>query len=171
MEIGEGFVNKVANSGLITINPEDFFDPSERVVFDMKDCLFMGLILKEKDFRQFIKEHEWSQYAGKHVSIICSADAIVPTWAYMLLTSALLQHAKSIYMGSLEELNKHLILEAIGQHNWNQYLDQKVVVKGCGEIPIPDAAYAEIARRLGTIAKSLMFGEPCSTVPIFKRKD
>lgn len=171
MDIGEGFVNKVAQSGLITINPEEFYDAAERVVFDMKDCLFMGLILKEKDFRQFIKEHDWTVYSGKHVAIVCSADAIVPTWAYMLLTSALLPFAKSIFMGTLEELDKYLILQAINAQDWSIYQDQKVVVKGCGELPIPDAAYAEIARRLGAIAKSIMFGEPCSTVPIFKRKD
>lgn len=171
MEIGEGFINKVANSGLITINPEDFYEPAERVVFDMKDCLFMGLILKEKDFRQYIKDHHWHQYSEKHVAIVCTADAIVPTWAYMLLASALSPHAKTIYMGSLDELNKYLILQALDRHDWSQYQNQKVVVKGCGDSPIPEAVYAAITIKLIGITKSIMFGEPCSTVPIFKRKD
>lgn len=171
MEVNKEFVNKVASSGLVTLNLEDFYDHSERILFDMKDCLFMGLILKEKDFRQFIKDHDWKQFEGKHVAIACSADAIVPTWAYMLLVPAIQPFAKSIYMGSLVELEKNLILKSLSVLNLDDYKDQKVVIKGCGDLPIDNAAYVEITRMLAPIVKSIMYGEPCSTVPIMKRKD
>ncbi|MSQ79909.1 MAG: DUF2480 family protein [Flavobacteriaceae bacterium] len=165
------FINKVANSGLITINPEDFRDGAESVFFDMKDCLFMGLILKEKDFREFIKSNDWKIYQNKNVAIGCSADAIVPTWAYMLLANALSPIAKTVFFGSLEELEKSLFLKAISQLDIEQYRSQRIVVKGCGDVPVPIAAYLELTNRLTPIAKSIMYGEPCSTVPIMKRKD
>ncbi len=165
------FVNKVANSGLITFNLEDYYDRSERVLFDIKDCLFMGLILKEKDFREFIKTHDWNQYNNKHVAIICSADAIVPTWAYMLLASALQSHAKRIIFGDLQMLENTLMTEALAKINIQDYANQKVVIKGCGDLPVPTSAYVEITAKLATVAKSIMYGEPCSTVPIMKRKE
>jgi hypothetical protein len=171
MEVNNEFVNKVANSGLITINLEDYYDHSPKTIFDIAQCLFMGLILKEKDFRLYIKEKDWSEYTDKHVAVICSADAIVPTWAYMLLASALQPFAKSIYFGSMEDLEKHLIINAINQIELSIYKDQKIVIKGCGDIPISNAAYVQVTSLLAPIAKSIMYGEPCSTVPIMKRKD
>ncbi len=165
------FVNKVANSGLITFNLEDYYDRSEKVLFDIKDCLYMGLILKEKDFREYIKTHDWTQYKNKHVAITCSADAIVPTWAYMLLANALQPHAKRIIFGDLQMLENILITEALSKINIQDFAGQKVVIKGCGDLPVPTAAYVEITAKLAPVAKSIMYGEPCSTVPIMKRKD
>lgn len=164
-------INRVANSGLITFNLEDYYDRSERVLFDMKDCLFMGLILKEKDFREYIKTHDWSQYQNKHVAIVCSADAVVPTWAYMLLANALQPFARRVVFGDLNALEDILMKEALDKVNIADYANQKVVVKGCGDIQIPTSAYVEITAKLSPVVKSIMYGEPCSTVPIMKRKD
>ncbi|MGA0556073.1 DUF2480 family protein [Larkinella sp. VNQ87] len=162
-------VNRVAKSGLVTLDLEDYYHAGERVVYDLKDNLFMGLILKEKDFREFLKAHDWSQYAGKNVAITCSEDAIVPTWAYMLLTLYLEPHAHLIVFGSLEDLEEKLYFDAIARINIEDYRDARVVVKGCSKVPVPTAAYVEVARRLRPVAQSIMFGEPCSTVPLYKR--
>jgi hypothetical protein len=163
------FVNKVANSGIITFNLEDLYHPGERVVFDIKDQLFHGLILKEKDFREFIKTHDWSQYQGKNVSVICSADAIVPTWAYMLLAVKLAPYANHFVFGDMDVLEASLYQKMISAIDAEQYRDQRVVVKGCGDLPVPTSAYVEITRFLAPLAKSIMYGEPCSTVPIYKK--
>jgi hypothetical protein len=171
MEIQENIVNKVAASGLITLNLEEYYDQSERVVYDIKDNLFHGLILREKDFREFVKTHDWSQYVGKNVAIICSADAIVPTWAYMLLSNRLAPYAREIVFGSLETLEAVLFTKALAKIDFSAYADERVVVKGCADIDIPVYAYVEITKQLSKVAKSIMYGEPCSTVPIFKRKD
>jgi len=162
-------VNRVAQSPLITVNLEDFYHEGERVVFDMKDHLFHGLILKEKDFREFIKTHNWQQYAGKNVAITCTADAIVPTWAYMLVAVALEPYAKKVVFGTLEDLEKSLFQEALAAVDWQQFKDAKVVVKGCSKVDVPIAAYVEATHRLKPLAASVMFGEACSTVPVFKR--
>jgi len=167
----EIFVNKVANSGLVSLNLEDYYSVGYRVEIDVKELLFMGMVLKEKDFREFIKTNDWTVYQNKYVAIYCSTDAIVPTWAYMLLASALQPFAKSIYFGSMEDLEKHLIINAINQIELSIYKDQKIVKKGCGDIPISNAAYVQVTSLLAPIAKSIMYGEPCSTVPIMKRKD
>lgn len=163
-------VNKVAQSGLVSLNLEEYYHPGERVVYDLKDNLFMGIILKEKDFRTFLKEHNWSQYAGKNVAIICSEDAIVPTWAYMLLGIYLEPHAHMFVFGTLEDLEKKLYEEALNNLNLEQFKDARVVVKGCSDNAIPPYVYVELTRRLKPIVKSLMFGEPCSTVPLYKQK-
>ena len=171
MEIQENIVNKVASSGLITLDLEAYYNQAERVVYDVKDNLFHGLMLREKDFREFIKTHDWSQYAGKNVAITCSADAIVPTWAYMLLSNRLSPHVNELVFGSLETLEAVLLSKALAKIDFNAYLNERVVVKGCADIDIPVFAYVEITRQLSKVAKSIMYGEPCSTVPIFKRKD
>ncbi|RSK23826.1 DUF2480 family protein [Hymenobacter metallilatus] len=165
----EDFVNRVANSGLVTFNLEDFIHPGERVVYDIKDNLFHGLMLREKDFREFIKTHDWTQYDGQNVAIICSTDAIVPTWAYMLLASKLQNHAHRYVFGNLEALEQELFQEAISTLEVEQYRDAKVVVKGCGEKPVPTYAYVAIMQKLLPVAASIMYGEPCSTVPLYKR--
>ena len=165
----EELINRVAQSALTTINLEELLHPGERVIYDIKDNLFHGLILKEKDFRAFVKEHDWSAYDGKNVAIICSADAVVPTWAYMLLTSKLQGHANYYVFGDLEALEQTLLQEAIAKINPEEYRDAKVVVKGCGSIPVPTYAYVEIMRKLLPVASSLMYGEPCSTVPLYKK--
>ncbi|KAB7731884.1 DUF2480 family protein [Rudanella paleaurantiibacter] len=162
-------VNRVANSGLVTLDLEELYHPGERVVYDLKDNLYMGLILKEKDFREFLKTHDWSQYNGKNVAVTCSEDAIVPTWAYMLLTLHLQPHAHMVVFGSLQDLEEKLYFDAIAQINPDDYRDARVVVKGCSKVPVPTAAYVEVTRLLKPVVQSLMFGEPCSTVPLFKR--
>lgn len=171
MNIQENIVNKVALSGLVSFDLADFYPQGERVLYDIKDNLFHGLILREKDFREFVKGHDWAQYQNKHVAITCSADAIVPTWAYMLLASRLQPYAASIVFGDLNTLETVLFDRALASLDLGQYRDQRIVVKGCGEIPVPTAAFVELTSRLVAVAKSVMYGEPCSTVPIFKRKD
>jgi hypothetical protein len=163
-------INKVANSGLISFDLEDYFHPGERVVYDIKDNLFMGLVLKEKDFREFLKSNDWSVYEGKNVAIICSEDAIVPTWAYMLLAIQLEPYAHMVVFGGLEDLEKKLYEKALNDLDIDQFRDQRIVVKGCSNAQIPTYVYVELTRRLKPIVKSLMFGEPCSTVPLFKSK-
>lgn len=172
MEIQENIINKVALSGLVTLDPAEFYTPGERVVYDIKDNLFHGLILKEKDFREFVKGHDWSQYQDKYVAVTCTADAIVPAWAYMLLANRMAPYAKEVVFGDAEVLETVLFVKAITANlDAEKYRDQRLVIKGCGDIPVPVSAYVELTKRLTPVAKSLMFGEPCSTVPIYKRKD
>lgn len=165
----EEIVNKVANSGLITIDLEECYPKGERKLIDIKDQLFQGLILKEKDFREFIKNHDWQQYKDSYVAITCSADAIVPTWAYMLLALALQPYAKKIVFGDLEKLETVLFTEALQKLNPGDYKDARVVVKGCGSLPVPVNAFVQLTAMLQPQVKSLMYGEPCSTVPLYKK--
>lgn len=167
----EIIVNKVAQSGLITLNLEDYYHKGERVVFDIKDCLFQGLMLREKDFREFVASYDWSQYKDKNVAIVCSADAIVPTWAYMLLANRIQPYANMLVFGNLNELETALYLQALSKIDPVQYQNQRIVIKGCGDLPVPTSAYVELTRILTPHVKSIMYGEPCSTVPIYKRKD
>lgn len=171
MEVQENIINKVAQSGLVTLDPAAFYPPGERVLYDIKDNLFHGLILREKDFREFIKEHYWAQYQDKNVAINCSADAIVPAWAYMLLANRMAPYAREVVFGDMAVLETVLFEKAMAGANLEQYNGQRVVIKGCGDIEVPTSAYVELTKRLTPIVKSLMFGEPCSTVPIYKRKD
>lgn len=165
----EEFTNRVAQSALVTLNLEEFIHPGERVVYDIKDNLFQGLMLREKDFRAFVKDHDWSQYDGQNVAVICSADAIVPTWAYMVLAGKLQGHAHRYVFGDLEALEQDLFHEAIAAIEPEQYRDAKLVIKGCGEKPVPTYAYVAIMQKLLPVASSIMYGEPCSTVPLYKR--
>lgn len=167
--MAEEIINRVANSGLITLDLADCYPHGERKSYDLAQNLFQGLILKEQDFRQFIKEHDWSEFDNCFVAIHCSTDAIIPTWAFMLLTSALVG-AKQVYYGSISEMNKHILLEAVTNYLSNQDLtDARVVVKGCAELPIGPEAYVQLQRTLQPKVKALMFGEACSTVPIYKK--
>jgi Protein of unknown function (DUF2480) len=168
--MSEPFVNKVAESGLITLDLETWYPKEETAVFDMKEHLFMGMILKEKDFREALKNLDWSTYSNKNVALTCSADAIIPVWAWMLVATYLQPVAKEIVMGDEKELHKHLFLKNLSTINVNDYTDQRVVIKGCGETPIADYVYMEITKLLRPVAKSIMYGEPCSTVPVFKKK-
>jgi hypothetical protein len=171
MEIQENIVNKVAQSGLVTLDPAAFYPEGDRVVYDIKDNLFMELILREKDFREFVKGHAWAQYEGKYVAVTCTADAIVPAWAYMLLANKLAPYAKEVVFGDAEVLETVLFVKSIAGMDAEQYRDQRIVIKGCGDTPVPVSAYVELTKKLTPIVKSLMFGEPCSTVPIYKRRD
>lgn len=162
-------INRVVSSGLVTLDLEELYFPGERVVYDLKANLFMGLILKEKDFRDFLKTHDWRQYTGKAVAVICSEDAIVPTWAYMLLAVYLEPYAHTVVFGDLAALENKLFFEALEKLDAEAYRDARVVVKGCSHVPVPTPAYVEITRRLRPVVQSLMFGEPCSTVPLYKR--
>lgn len=163
-------VNKVAGSGLVSLDLEKYLPAGEVVSFDLKEHLFMGLILKEKDFREALKNLDWTIYQDKNVAITCSVDAIIPVWAYMLVASYLQPVAKNIFTGTAEEMQKHLFLQNIASIDAEEFRDQRIVIKGCGEVPIGNFAYAEITRLLLPYAKSIMYGEPCSTVPIYKKK-
>jgi hypothetical protein len=165
----EGIVNRVANSGIITFNLEDYYHLGERGIYDVKNNLFQEIVLKEKDFRTFIKENDWSLYKGKNVAIICSVDAIIPTWAYMLLASALEPYCNKIVFGDLSNLEQALFQQALSMIDWNEYENTRVVIKGCGNKAIPTFAYVELTLLLKNKVKTLMYGEPCSTVPIFKK--
>lgn len=162
-------VNRVAASSLVTFDLEQYYKPGERVLIDIKDQLFQGLILKEKDFRDFIKVHDWSFYKNKFVAVHCSVDAVVPTWAYMLLAIALESSAAKTFFGTLEELEVQLFQEALNTVDWEQYRNSKVVIKGCSKINVPVSAYVEATAKLKPLVASLMFGEPCSTVPLYKK--
>ncbi|WP_374950804.1 DUF2480 family protein [Mucilaginibacter sp.] len=171
MEIQENIINKVAQSGLVTLDPALFYAPGERVLYDIKENLFHGLMLREKDFREFVKGHDWAQYQDKNVAVYCSADAIVPAWAYMLLANRLAPYAREVVFGDAEVLETVLFVKEISRMDVEHYRDQRLVIKGCGDVPVPVSAYVELTKKLTPVAKSLMFGEPCSTVPIYKRKD
>jgi hypothetical protein len=162
--------NKVAGSGLITLNLEDYFDKTPRAELDIKPWLFRETILKEKDFREYVKQHNWEQYAGKHVAVFCSTDAIIPTWAYMLIAIQLQPFAKRIVFGTPETLNTLLYEEAINAIDFAQFEGKRMIVKGCSDVPVPVQAYVEVTRRLMPFAKSIMYGEACSNVPLFKQK-
>lgn len=166
----ETFVNKVAESGIITFNLEEYYPKEDLAVFDLKDFLFMGLILKEKDFRAALPQVNWEQYTGINVAITCSADAIIPVWAYMLVASYLQPFAKQVATGTKEQVTNQLILKNLATINGQDYTDKRVVIKGCGDIQIPESAYVEITNKLRGFAKSIMYGEPCSTVPVYKKK-
>ncbi len=171
MDIQENIINKVAQSGLVTFDPASLYPVGERVLYDIKDNLFMGLMLREKDFREFIKVHDWQQYQDKYVAVTCSADAIVPTWAYMLLANKLNPYAKKVVFGDLNILETVLYEEAISKINLEAFRDQRVVIKGCGDITVPESAYVSLTFRLTAVVKSILYGEPCSTVPVYKRKE
>jgi hypothetical protein len=165
----EEIVNRVANSSLLTLDLADYYPSGERVAFDLAPWLFRGLILKETDFRNQVKQHDWSQYQGQHIAIGCSADAIVPVWAYMLVSLHLAPFAKSLVFGTLETLEAMLFQQRLSAIDPEAFRGKRVVVKGCGEVPIPAAAFVEISRKLQPVVASLMYGEPCSTVPLFKQ--
>lgn len=169
MEKENSIVNRVAASGLVTIDLEDFYQEGERVGLDIAPVLFQGMILREKDFREWVKEQSWEQYEGKLVAVFCSADAIVPTWAYMLLATKLEPYARMVVYGSLETLEEVLFRKALEQIKPEEYEGAKLVIKGCSNKPVPIAAYVEVCRKLAPVAASIMYGEPCSTVPVYKR--
>jgi hypothetical protein len=162
-------INRVASSAIVSINMEEFYPKEERVTFDIAPFLFQGLILREKDFRQGLKELDWSDYSDKWVAISCDADAIIPTWAYMLVCTYLEGKSKGYVIGDLENLEQHIAELTLAKLDLSEIKDRPVVIKGCSKIPIPLFAYGRLISLLQAEAKSLMFGEPCSTVPLYKR--
>ncbi len=163
-------INKVAESALTTIDLEEYYPKNEVAVFDLKDHLFMGLILKEKDFRAALQSYDWQQFASKNAVITCSADAIIPMWANMLVAANLQPVAKAVVYGQEKDAVQTVLLQNLASINGHDYTDKRVVIKGCGDVAIPEAAYVFITAVLRPFVKSIMYGEPCSTVPIYKRK-
>lgn len=168
--MSEPIINKVAESGLISIDLAQYFPTNEIVVFDIKPYLFMELILKEKDFRTSLNSIDWSIYQDKIVGIFCSADAIIPMWANMLIVANLTPFARAIYFGDENKTRELVLLQAINNIDNSIYEDQRIVVKGCGDTPIGESAYIAITQKLRPVVKSIMYGEPCSTVPVYKKK-
>ena len=163
-------VNKVAESGIITLDLAQYLPQEDAVVlFDIKPFLFREMILKEKDFRESMKSHDWNRYEGKSVAIHCTVDAVIPVWAYMLVTAYLQPYAVAIYFGTTAELTKKLVADNIAAIATDEYIDKRVVLKGCGDKDIPEIAYIAATEKLKPVVKSLMYGEPCSTVPIYKQ--
>jgi len=167
--MSDKLINKVAESGIITIDLEIYFPKEEIVPFDLKEFLFMGMIVKEKEFRDAIKNLDTEKFRNKVVAVYCSADAIIPMWAYMLVSSALSPVTKTLLLSTPEAAAQKILIRNINQIDKDMYIDQRVVVKGCGEKPISEEAYIEITNQLRPVVKSLMYGEPCSTVPIYKK--
>lgn len=168
MESGE-IINKVASSGLITFNLAEYYTPGERYVIDIKDWLFMELMLKEKDFRDHVKQHDWSKYHNQCVAVHCTSDAIVPTWAYMLIATRLQPHTEYFIFGTAEQLEIDLFQRKLSTVDFSAFSGQKIVIKGCSDVKVPETIYVELTRRLMPYAEKLMYGEPCSTVPLYKK--
>jgi hypothetical protein len=166
--MSDEIINRVASSPLITFNLEDYYHTGERVVYDIRQNLFQDLILKEKDFRAFVKDNDWQKYEDKNVAITCSSDAVIPTWAYMLLATKISPYANMVVFGNLEALEQALYQQVLEKIDLEQFRDQRIVVKGCSKVDVPVFAYVETIRLLQPLAKSIMYGEPCSTVPIYK---
>ena len=168
--MSDEIINKVSQSQLVTIDLEVYYPGDAVVVFDLKPHLFMELIVKEKEFRAALQEHDWLQYQGKVVTITCTADAIIPMWAYMLVTTYLQPVAKAVLYGDEKAALQQLFLANIATIDANEFIDKRIVLKGCGDVPIGEFAYVAITQKLRPVAKTIMYGEPCSTVPIFKKK-
>ncbi len=169
MQINKPLVNRVAESSLITLNLEDYYPKGELVEFDLKGYLFRELILREKDFREALVALDWSQFEGKNLAVHCSAEAVIPMWAYMLIASYAGPLVNKIYHCHPDDFYRYAFLEEIEKLDIDQYADKRIVIKGCGKKNVPPFAYMELTRRLRPIVKSIMFGEPCSTVPIYKK--
>lgn len=162
-------VNRVENSSLVQVNLDDFYPKGARVTFDLKACLKDEIVLVEKEFRAFVTANDWSVYEDKYVGIICSADAIVPLWAFMLIASKIKPFAKKVVMGNLKELEKAIFENVLSEIDFTQYKNATIIVKGCGKYPIPEAVFVAFSVKLQAYAKSIMFGEACSAVPLYKK--
>ena len=168
--MADEIINRVAKSKLVTFDLEDYYVEGKRVLFDISDWLFEGLLLKEKDFRTHVKNHDWSQYEGAYVALHCATDAIIPSWAYLLVSTELNQFAKKVVIGNLELLETVLFSEIINTLSLDTFKDKPVIIKGCSNKPIPESAYPLLISKIQPVAKSIMYGEACSTVPLFKKK-
>jgi hypothetical protein len=168
--MAEEIINKVAQSKLVSIDLETFYPTGARHLFDLADWLYEGLILREKDFRERAKNYDWAQHTGAHVAVFCSADAIVPLWAFMLVSSQLQPYAKTVVEGDADKLESVLFRQWCDTHDFSQYEGKPMIIKGCSNKPVPTDAFVEFVNRAQPYAKSIMFGEPCSTVPVYKKK-
>lgn len=169
MDLSSSIINKVEQSGIITIDLELLSPPGERVIFDIKEFLIDELLLREKDFRESLKNINWINYRDKNVAVFCSVDALIPTWAFMLVASHLKPHAKLVVYGNLNHLEDVLFANVISTLDTGQYENKRVIIKGCSKVFVPVSAYMAITAKLQPLTKSIMFGEPCSTVPVFKK--
>ncbi|QMU66312.1 MAG: DUF2480 family protein [Flavobacteriaceae bacterium] len=165
----EEIINRVANSKLITIDLEELYPEGERVLFDIKDWLYEGIVLKEKDFREHVKGHDWTQYKGQYVALTCSEDVIIPSWAYLLLSAELAPYAITVVVGNLELLETVLFQKGIEDMSIVDYIDKPVIIKGCADKPIPASAFTWLAQKLQPVVGKMMYGEACSTVPLYKK--
>jgi hypothetical protein len=164
-------INRVSsNNSLVSLDLAEILPKDKKAIVDLKDCLYEGLVLREKDFRQYCKNHDWSQYTDKHVAITCSADAIVPMWAYMLVATYLQPIATTVLYGNLIDIEKQLVQQAIDNLDLTPFKGKKIVIKGCSDLAVPEYAFTAITVKLLPVVNSIMYGEPCSTVPIFKQK-
>ena len=168
--MSDEIVNRVANSGLVNFDLEAYYPKGQRQIIDLKDWLFEGLILKENDFRQAVKYYDWAQHQNHYIAIDCSVDAIVPVWSYMLISNAISPYAKKVVKGNLKNLETLIFHELINNLDINPFKNQRVIVKGCSNLPIPESAYVAITNKLSPVVKSIMYGEACSSVPIYKKK-
>jgi hypothetical protein len=168
--MADEIVNRIANSKLLTIDLEDFYPEGDRTIIDISQWLTEGIVLREKDFRAFVKEHSWEQYTDQYVAITCANDAIIPGWAYMLISIALAPYAKKAVVGTIDSLNNLIFSEIINDLDLEAYSNKSVIIKGCAHKPIPQNAFVLLTLRLQPIVKSLMYGEACSSVPLYKKK-
>lgn len=162
-------VNRVANSKLVTIDLDSLYPKGERILLDISLWLFQGLIVREKDFRTALKEHDWEQYQDKYIALYCSTDAIIPGWAYLLIASYLQAFAKLIVKGNIETLDTILFTDVINALDSNEYKDKPVIITGCSDNPIPETSYLLLLQKVMPVAKSILYGEACSSVPLFKK--
>ncbi|TXB64001.1 DUF2480 family protein [Vicingus serpentipes] len=163
-------INRVEKSGLLQVNLDDYYPKGERVTFDLKNILVNEFVLIEKDFRAFVKNNDWSVYQNQYVNVICSADAIVPLWAFMLIVSSIKPYAKKVVMGNQQDLEKAIFNDIFDALDFTEFADKNVIVKGCGHHPIPESVFVDFTNRLQDVAKNIMFGEACSAVPLYKKK-
>ena len=168
--MADDIINRVANNKLITVNLEDYYPQGNRVLFDIKDWLFEGFVLRETDFRNRVSEFDWSQYKGDYIALTCSSDAIIPGWAFMLLSIQLQPFAKKTIIGNLENLETAIYQDIINALDVSAFKDKPIIIKGCSKKPVPENAYIMLANKLQPLAKSIMYGEACSSVPLYKKK-
>ena len=168
--MADEIVNRVAQSKLITFDLEELYPEGKRVLFDIKDWLYEGLILREKEFRSSVENHDWDKYEGSYVALTCSSDAIIPGWAFMLVSSRLSPYSNKVIVGDLEQLESSIYQDLISNLDVSLFKDKPVIIKGCANKPVPQNAYITAISKIQTVAKSVMYGEACSSVPLFKRK-
>ncbi|OYX28589.1 MAG: hypothetical protein B7Z06_01140 [Flavobacteriales bacterium 32-35-8] len=166
----EDIINRVANSKLVTVDLEDYYPKGNRILFDIKDWLLEGLVLREKDFREQVSLHDWSKYQDTYVALTCSTDAIIPAWAFMLISLHLQPFAKKTIIGNLEPLETSIYQDIINNLDVSEFQDKPLIIKGCSKKPVPQNAYIMLSNKLKPIAKSIMYGEACSSVPLYKKK-